>query len=125
MKAKLKGANGFVRFLLQHGEKLGMGAILLVAGMLIYSSLGRPSIESSKQPPELQTKANQAKAHVEQMSWDGFPVEERTDSSLFIANSGDGARKPVNPQQYPPSARWNPPVIDEVMQRLDPVLVPV
>lgn len=125
MKAKLKGANGFVRFLLQHGEKLGMAAILVVAGLLIYSSLGRPSIESNKQPVELQTKANQAKSHVEQMSWDGFPVEERTDASLFIQNSGDGARRPVNPQQYPPGSRWNPPVIDEVMQRLDPVLVTV
>ena len=37
MKAKLKGANGFVRFLLNHGEKIGIAAILGLAGMLIWS----------------------------------------------------------------------------------------
>ena len=48
MKAKLKGANGFVRFLLQHGEKVGIAAILAVAGMLIWSSLGRPVVEETQ-----------------------------------------------------------------------------
>lgn len=125
MKAKLKGANGFVRFLLQHGEKLGMAAVLSVAALLIWSSLGRPAIETSKQPPELQTKANQAKAHVEQMSWDGFPPEDKTDWSTFKARSGEVAIKPVSPDQYPPNAHWNPLVLEPVMQRLDPVLVTV
>ena len=30
MKAKLKSANKFTRFLLAHGEKLGMAAVLAV-----------------------------------------------------------------------------------------------
>ena len=79
MKAKLKGANGFVRFLLQHGEKVGIAAILAVAGMLIWSSLGRPVIEESKQPPALTTAANSAKSKVDTMSWEAFPDDRRTD----------------------------------------------
>ena len=36
MKAKLKSANGFTRFMLAHGEKLGMAAVVVVAALLIW-----------------------------------------------------------------------------------------
>lgn len=125
MKAKLKGANGFVRFLLNHGEKIGIAAILAVAGMLIWSSLGRPVIEESKQPPALQTAANVAKSKVETMSWDAFPEAERTDFAKFNAGSGERISTPVNPPHYPPISRWNEPVIPPVKLRQDPVLLTV
>jgi hypothetical protein len=123
MKAKLKGANGFVRFLLQHGEKVGIAAILALAGTLIWSSLGRPVIEETKQPPALQTAATSAKSKVETMSWEAFPPEDRTDFAKFSAGSGDGISAPVSPPHYPPLKPLNEPVIPPVKLREDPVLV--
>ena len=123
MKAKLKGANGFVRFLLQHGEKVGIVAILALAGMLIWSSLGRPVIEETKQPPALQTAANSAKSKVETMSWEAFPEKERTDFNQFNARSGERISAPVSPPHYPPLKPLNEPVIPPIKLREDPILV--
>ena len=123
MKAKLKGANGFVRFLLQHGEKVGIVAILALAGMLIWSSLGRPVVDATRQPPALTQEANAAKTTVENMSWESFPETDKTDFSSFNARSDERVSKPVDPTQYPPLDPINPPVIDPVMLRQDPVLV--
>ena len=125
MKAKLKSANGFVRFLLNHGEKIGIAAILAVAGMLIWSSLGRPVIEESKQPPALTTAANGAKNKVETMSWDAFPEGERTDFAKFNAGSGERVASPVKPPDYPTMHRLNEPLIPPVKLRQDPVLLTV
>ena len=123
MKAKLKSANGFVRFLLNHGEKIGIAAILAVAGMLVWSSLGRPVIEESKQPPALTTAANGAKNKVETMSWDAFPPDQRTDFARFNAGLGEGVASPVDPKHYPHMDRLNEPLIPPVKLRQDPVLL--
>jgi hypothetical protein len=124
MKAKLKGANGFVRFLLQHGEKIGIAAILLVAGLLVYSSLGRPVVDDTRQPPALLSEANAAKANVDGKTWDAMPPEEQTSFAKFDARSDDGVMSPVNPFEYPIFERpINPPTIDPIKLREDPVLV--
>lgn len=123
MKAKLKGANGFVRFLLQHGEKIGIAAILVVAGMLVYSSFGRPIVDAAKQPDRLNQEASSANQHVQQMSWEAFPKEERTDFAEFESQPGDKYLTPVDPQQYPPKPPWDDDVIPPVKLRQDPVLV--
>lgn len=123
MKAKLQGANGFVRFLLNHGEKVGIAAILAVAGMLIWSSLGRPVVEETKQPPALTQEANLAKTKVENMSWDAFPAPEKTDFNQFNARSGERISQPVNPPNYPLMGRINEPLIPPIKLREDPVLV--
>jgi len=126
MKAKLKGANGFVRFLLQHGEKVGIVAILAVAGMLIWSSLGRPVVDTTRQPPALTQEANAAKTSVENMSWESFPPEDKTDFGSFNARSDERVSKPVEPGNYPIlPEKINPDVIPPVMLRQDPVLVAV
>lgn len=123
MKAKLKGANGFVRFLLQHGEKIGIAAILVVAGMLVYSSFGRPIVDAAKQPDRLNQAASSANSHVAGMSWEAFPPEEQTNYAKFSAGSGELVLTPVKPDQYPAKEPWNPNVIPPVKLRQDPVLV--
>ena len=60
MKSKLKSGNLVVRLLLAHGEKLGIGAILICAGMLVWSSLGRESLKPEQQPEKLVSAADRA-----------------------------------------------------------------
>ena len=123
MKAKLKGANGFVRFLLQHGEKIGIAAIMVVAGMLIWSSLGRPAVEQNRQPQALTTEAAAAKQNVDSKTWETLPPEEQTSFASFQGKSGDGVMEPVEPPNYPPISPINPPTIPPIQLRQDPVLV--
>jgi len=124
MKAKLKGANGFVRFLLQHGEKLGIAAVLLLAALLIYSSLGREKLGEEHQPDKLVQSAEGAKNQVESVSWDSLGGE-RTDHLSFAARTGDRAMKPVEPEWFPPSPPYDPPVTPKVKLRTDPELLTI
>src|SRR5262245_33166648 len=82
MKAKLKSANKFTRFMLAHGEKLGMAAVVAIAGLLIYSSLGRERLAADQQPANLQEKATQANQHVAQMDWANFPETEKLNADV-------------------------------------------
>ena len=104
MKAKLKDANGFVRFLLQHGGKdqSHRRNLLAVAGMLIWSSLGRHVVEEAKQPEPLKTAAQKAKSKVDKMSWETIPNQKKKVNFPEInAGSGDRTAAPVNPADYP------------------------
>jgi hypothetical protein len=123
MKAKLKGANGFVRFLLQHGEKIGIAAILLVAGMLIWSSLGRPVVDDTRQPPALLSEANAAKQNVDSKTWEAMPPEDQTNFASFNSRPDSLVAAPVDPNKYPPMDKINPDVIPPIKFREDPVLV--
>jgi hypothetical protein len=123
MKAKLKGANGFVRFLLNHGEKIGIAAILLVAGLLIFKSLGREKLGPDKQPENLKTLAKNASEKVQQATWEAIDPNERTDATLFRQRPGDKIITPVNAGSFPQAGAWNPPAIPPVKPRTDPQLL--
>ena len=62
--ANLKGGNAMVRILLVHGEKIGMFAIVVCAGMLFWSALGGDRLEDDQQPEKLVLLANRANQHV-------------------------------------------------------------
>jgi hypothetical protein len=123
MKAKLKGANGFVRFLLQHGEKIGIAAVLIVAALLIFKSLGREKLGENRQPAQLTAEAQKADQKVQNMNWESFPRDQRTDSTQFQARSGELVMTPVKPEAFPPIPPFNPPVTEPVKLRSDPILV--
>src|SRR5687768_6910667 len=125
MKAKLKNANAIVRFLLNHGEKLGIAAVLAVAGLLIYKSLGRETLGEANQPDKLSAAAQAAQQNVEGMTWDAFPIEERTSAELFKAKSGEVMITPVRAADFPPRLVFDQPVIPPMKLRDDPVLVAV
>jgi hypothetical protein len=125
MKAKLKSANGFVRFLLNHGEKIGIVAVVAVAGLLFWKSLGREKLGEDKQPPALQSKARDADDHVRNMTWEKIDPENQTNSKEFFARSGETAITPVPLGVFPPMAAIDPPVTDPVKLRTDPVLLTV
>jgi hypothetical protein len=89
----------------------------------VYSSFGRPVVDAAKQPDRLNQEATKANLHVQQMSWEAFPKEEKTDFASFESQPGDKYLTPVDPQQYPPKPPWNENVIPPVKLRQDPVLV--
>jgi hypothetical protein len=123
MKAKLKSANGFVRFLLLHGEKIGIAAILMVAGLLIFKSLGREKLGPEKQPERLKTLATQANQKVLEATWDNIPADQKVDSSLHQKRSGEIVMNPVKSEAFPTIMEMNPPVIPPVKPRMDPQLL--
>lgn len=124
MKAKLKSANGLVRFLLNHGEKLGMLAVLAVAGLLIAKSLGREKLGDDKQPAQLEASAGQAREKVQNMKWDDLPEEEATSYERYQARSGELKITLIDSKDFP-KIEINPPVIEPMKLRADPVLIAV
>ena len=122
MKAKLKSASGFTRFMLAHGEKIGMAAVLTVALLLIWKSLGRESLGPDKQPPNLASKAGEATTHVSQMSWESFPAEERTEAGEDF-HPGTVEAPVDRDVQWPPLRPWNDPPIPHAGKRKDPELL--
>jgi hypothetical protein len=125
MQTKLKNANGFVRFLLNHGEKLGIAAVLAVAGLLVYSSLGRERLDDTKQAEPLTRLTSEAQNKVQNMTWNDLPEDERTDVTKFIARSGELSITPVKAEDFPRIPPFNPSVIEEMKLRADPVLLTV
>jgi hypothetical protein len=125
MKAKLKNANGFVRFLLNHGEKVGIAAILAVAGLLISSSLGREKLGEDKQHEPLRQLADSSRQKVQAMSWESIPEEERTSVDKFLTGPGERVITPVSPEAFPPIDPINPPKVEPLKKRTDPVLLAV
>ncbi len=126
MKVKLKSANAVTRFLLAHGEKLGMAAVLAVAFLLIWKSLGRARLEPDKQPPRLIASADNATKHYEEMSWEKIKEKdpaEVVDVGAFAATAGDGVMQPVEPKAFPLIGSINPRVTDPIGLRTDPDLL--
>lgn len=121
MKAKLKSANGLVRFLLAHGEKLGIVLLLGLAGMLFYSSLGRDTLKDTQRPTALEQLARSADNHIAQMSWEQFPPTEKVVPPP--ASDNDAIGKPIDPEQFPQIDPFNLPITPPVSLRQDPVLL--
>ncbi len=120
MKSKLKSGNPLVRFMLAHGEKLGIAAILVCAGMLVWSSLGREGLGPDKQPDVLKKQASLAMEKVNNFTWDQLPPEEKPKAQV-----PGQVMEPVKPNDFPPPAiSWNRPVTTVVGPRNDPVLLP-
>ena len=120
MKTNLKSGNLLTRFLLAHGEKVGIAAILACAGMLVWSSLGRDRLGPDRQPKQLADSADRALKEVNNFTWARLPDEEKP-----IAKAPGRAMKPVKPGDYPPPKyAWNPSIVTVTGPRTDPLLLP-
>jgi hypothetical protein len=130
MKSNLKGGNAVVRLLLAHGEKIGIAAILLCAGLLIYSALNVPRLEATKTPDKLRTDANNAKKKIEDFTYDDIaqieqessvpPEESKLVKPIYIDVTG---MKPIEATSFPPIEPMNPHVVPPMSLRTDPVLL--
>ncbi|TWU28268.1 hypothetical protein [Bythopirellula polymerisocia] len=122
MKANLKGGNAIVRLLLAHGEKLGMIAIVAVAGWLLWSAMNVSRLESGKDPATLTSNAQQAKQHIESFTYQKI-AEIAPDEVLKAFPPNLDAMKAPTKQDFPNIPVINPPVIPPVEPRTDPVLL--
>jgi len=119
MSSNLKSGNAAVRFLLKHGEKLGMGAIAVCAGMLLWSAIGRERLPDDHTASNLTQIASSAQQKIDRASWDAVPEEIRIKADQVIG----GERKPIESGNFPPwSHAIDRPILDPVGLRTDPVL---
>jgi hypothetical protein len=124
MKSGLKGGNAVVRLLLAHGEKIGIAAILLCAGMLIWSALNVPTLEADKTPEQLQSKAQQAESHVNSFKWQEVASQDLPETPIVKKEPFKvDAMHQLDKDQWPILDPINPPVIPPQKLRTDPVLL--
>lgn len=130
MKSNLKGGNAVVRLLLAHGEKIGIAAILICAGLLIYSALNVPRLEATKTPEKLRTDANNAKQKIEGFTYESIAeqIEEAAippeDLPILRAKEPDlTGLKPLEAEDFPLMDSVNPPVVPPMSPRTDPTLL--
>lgn len=117
MSGNLKGSNSFVRFLLTHGEKIGMAGIAVCAGLLIWSAVGHDRLGPQSSPDALKQTVKSAETHVASFRW-----KEPEKTAMPVQSE---AMKPVPSSSFPPFAYGlNRPVLAPVSLRTDPVLLP-
>lgn len=120
--SNLKSGNVVVRFLLGHGEKIGMAIVVICAGMLVWTAISREQLEEDRGPDSLRQTVSRAKAHMDETKWEAIPVEDRLTADSSISNQ---AMKPILVSHFPPFKHpLNRQVISPVGLRTDPTLLP-
>lgn len=119
MAANLKGGNAIVRFLLNHGEKLGMAAIVVCAGMLIWSAIGRERLGQERQPEALEQLVTRANTHIQGFRWETADQENK-----LVSEPVDGeAMQEIARHSFPVFKNgFDPRTLDAVGLRMDPLL---
>lgn len=123
MSINKKGGNAIVGLLLAHGEKLGIGVVALLAGWLLYASLGFEGV--TKTPDELNTLATAARQRIENdFSWSD--AVEEPEGALIAKNFRAISSTSVRYDDYKIASQgWNGGVVDKVALRPDPPLLAV
>ena len=118
--AKLKSGNVIVRILLAHGEKIGMLAILICAGMLFWSAMGREHLGEDREPQDLKQLAESASKHIQGFEWNSLDPNDK----LMATPVSSESMAPIAAEHFPPLPHpFDRPVLDPVRQRLDPELL--
>lgn len=121
MKMKVKFNLSSVKdFLLEHGEKLAFSVVGLVFLSFAYSAIKLESLDSTKQPEALKSKADQVRTHVEQSTFDAKKADVRV-----VNYEGKAEIKPVSLTSYLVKGAFNPPLADARTRREDPVTFPI
>ena len=118
MKTNLKSGNAIVRLLLAHGEKLGILAIVVCTGMIVWSAIGRERL--GREASELSSLANQARTQITSFNWDDVPVEEKPIAEPLPPV----ATRKVSASAFPNfQGSFDPAISDPVTLRTDPLLL--
>ena len=117
MKTNLKSGNAIVRLLLTHGEKLGVLAIAICTGLVVWSAIGQERL--GREPGELNNLSQQARTRVTSFTWDALSKEDRRDAEPVP----EAAMAKISARAFPDYPRsFNPAVTDPVSMRIDPAL---
>jgi hypothetical protein len=112
-----------------HGEKIGIAAIIICAGLLIYSALNVPRLDAGRDPETLRATANRAKTKIEAFTYQGIakqldPSAPAEESPLVKVQPLDVSRmKPLEAEDFPNMVPVNPHVVPPMPPRTDPVLL--
>jgi hypothetical protein len=126
MQAKLKNVNGFTGFLLAHGEKVGIAAVIVVAGLLVWKSLGREKLGEDKQPPRLEAQAQDADRKVREVTFESLREQnEATVADEIILDASASVLTPIAGEAFPNMKQaLDPRVIAPMVPRTDPLVLP-
>ena len=117
MNANLKSANGFVRILYRHGEKIGMAAILACVGILLWTALGVDRIGEDQKPTDLEALTLRVNTILGDSVWEDF--EDRLEAGKIHIQSMED----IPDVHFPlPKYPINPSVLTPIGLRTDPVL---
>jgi hypothetical protein len=121
MKMKVKFNLSSVKdFLLEHGEKLAFCVVGLVFLMFAWSALKLESLDATKQPESLKSKADQVRLHVEQSKFDAPKAGVR-----IVDYDARSEVKPVKLVNYRIDRTFNPPLADARSKRDNPQTFPI
>lgn len=112
-----------VQFLLDHGEKIGVGIVAILACLLAWggvSAIQTKSAGKEQQPAVIEEQATRAATHIQAVKQP--PAEERRDVKL--TELVEPWRKPEVPQP-PPVAMLNKPLFEEKTRRSKPEVFPI
>src|SRR5262245_37714978 len=102
MKMKLN-VSGIKQALLEHGEKVVFGGVMLVFLALSWGAISREVLDSSKQPPRLEETARALENHVRNSNWDSSAAH------VSLTDYADSVKRDVVPMEsYPVPTPINP-----------------
>ena len=119
--AKLKSGNVIVRLLLAHGEKIGILAILICAGMLVYSATGLERLADDRKPGDLEQMTSSARQTIDNTKWEDVDPNQK-----IIAAPPSETMADVDPLHFPVlDYSLDRPPLNPTKLRLDPALLVV
>lgn len=111
-------------FFLAHGEKIGMGIIALLAGLVIYMSMGLEKLPPDKSPQALNGVTQQVTQKVTDSSWEEALQNVPEEIKLYTPLAA-GAQQTITPATYAiDRGGWDPALAPPSSLRKDPVLLP-
>ncbi len=116
MKGKMKFDLGAIKgWLLAHGEKVAFGVVGVVFLLLVYSTLGRETLDAQHEPDRMTTLANQVRDHVTNSTWDAAREQVK------VVNYAERAKsEPLPVDSYAIALPLNRPVADPKAKRAQP-----
>jgi hypothetical protein len=125
MASNLKGQGGIKRLLLQHGEKIVIALVGVVAIFLIYKTASLPRLKEELQASKLQEQISQTSSAVRNAKWPDPQTDPELAKEVFLATGvGVKADNGVDAKAFEISkSGFDPVPVSPSVLRTDPVLI--
>ncbi|QDU58419.1 hypothetical protein [Aeoliella mucimassa] len=126
MKGKGNGLAAIKRLALQHGEKVVMVLVVLLAGWLVYATLSHESLPQDKSAQKLVEKANQLDSTVTNYTWQQAVSDSPSDLRIHEEMQSAGNVEIASEPYFDPTAPGiDSAMVEPIELRKDPKLLPV